>query len=87
MRQATDNQLMVLYDYICQDCTYTVRSTGAYILFSQGGPIDHCTHVPGLVAQYSAEIEYNSARTTGMDLEHFRMLNKELSNKDPYVVT
>ena len=40
-----------------QDCPDTRRSTGAYIIFYQGGPIDYGTHVPGPVAQYSAESE------------------------------
>ena len=31
----------------------TVRSTGAYIIFYQGGKIDLVTHVPGPVAQSS----------------------------------
>ena len=34
----------------CQDCPDTGRSTGAYFIFYQGGPIYHCTHVPGPVA-------------------------------------
>ena len=33
----------------------TGRSTGAYIIFYQGGPIDHGTHVPGQVSQSNAE--------------------------------
>ena len=37
-----------------QDCPDTGRITGAYIIFYQGGPIDHGTHVPGPVAQSSA---------------------------------
>ena len=28
--------------------------TGSYIIFYQGGPIDHVAHVPGPVAQSSA---------------------------------
>ena len=31
----------------------TVRSTGAYIIFYQGGPTDHGKHVTGPVAQSS----------------------------------
>ena len=31
----------------------TSRSTGAYIIFYQVGPIDHDTHVPGPVYQSS----------------------------------
>ena len=45
----------------------TVRSTGAYIIFYQGGTIDHGTHVPLPVAQSSAESEYNAACTAGID--------------------
>ena len=42
----TDNQFMMLYDSIWQDCPDTGIITGAYILFYQGGPVDHCTHLP-----------------------------------------
>ena len=76
----TKNQLMAFYDSSWQDCPDTGRSTGAYIIFYQGGPIDHGTHVPGPVAQASAESEYNAACTTGMALAHFRMLVHEFLN-------
>ena len=39
-----------------QDFLDTGRSTGAYIIFYQGGTINHGTHVPGPVAQSSSEI-------------------------------
>ena len=42
-------------DFIWQDCPDTGRITGEYIIFYQGGPIEHGTHVPGPVAQSSAE--------------------------------
>ena len=42
-------------DFSWQDCPDTGRSTGAYIIFYQCGPIDHGTHVTGPVAQSSAE--------------------------------
>ena len=90
LRQAnikTKNHLMAFYDSSWQDCPDTGRSTGAYIIFYQGGPIDHGTHVPGPVAQSSAESEYNAACTVVMALAHFRMLVHELLNKDPYMVT
>ena len=60
LRQAiikTDNHLIAFSDYICQYCTDTVISTGVYIIFYQGGIIDHDTHVPGPVAKSSAESE------------------------------
>ena len=50
----TEIQLMDFSDSSWQDCPDTLRSTGAYIIFYQGGPIDHGTHVPGPVAQSSA---------------------------------
>ena len=82
----TKNQLMDFSGSSWQDCPDTGRSTGAYIIFYQGGQIDHGTHVPGPVAQYSAESEYNSACTAGMALAHFRMLIHELLNKAPLIV-
>ena len=51
----TKNHLMDLSDSSCQDCPDTGRSTGAYIIFYQYGPIEHGTHVPGPVAKSSAE--------------------------------
>ena len=77
LRQAnikTKNHLMSFSDSSWQDCRDTGRSTGAYIIFYQGVPIDHGTHVLVPVAQSSAESEYNSACTAGMDLAHFIML-------------
>ena len=64
----TDNQLMVFPDSIWQDLQNYCISTGEYIMFYQGGWIDHCTHVPGTVAQYNADSGYNVAYTAGMAL-------------------
>ena len=50
LRQAnikTKNHLMAFSDSSWQDCTETGISTGAYIIFYQGGPFDHGTHVSG----------------------------------------
>ena len=81
LRQAgikTKNHLMDFSDSSWQDCPDTGRSTVAYIIAYQCEPIDYSTHVPGPVAQSSAESEYNSACTAGMALAHFRMLIREL---------
>ena len=89
LRQAsikTKNHLMDFSDSSWQDCPDTVRITGAYIIFYQGGLIYHGTHVPGPVAKSSAESEYNAACTAGMALAYFRMLIHELLNKDPEIV-
>ena len=81
LRQAnikTKNNLMEFYDSSWQDFTDTGRITGAFIIFSQGGAIEHGPHVPGPVAQSSAESEYNTACTAVMALAYFRMLIHEL---------
>ena len=79
----TDNKLMALYASIWKDCSHTGRSTGEYIIFFQGGIIDHGTNIPLPVAQSSEESEYNTECTTGIALAHFRMLIHELLDKDP----
>ena len=50
----TKNHLMAFSGSSSQDFPDTGRSTGAYIIFFQSGPIDSGTHVPGPVAQSSA---------------------------------
>ena len=82
----TENHLMDFSDSIWKDFPETGRSTGACIIFYQGGSIDHGTHVPGSVAQSSEDSEYNIECTTGMDLAHFRMLIHEFLNKGPNIV-
>ena len=77
---------MAFYDYSWKYCPDTGRSIGVYIIFYQGGTIDHGTHVPGPVAQSSTERDYNAACTAVMALAHFRMLIHELLNKDPDMV-
>ena len=67
LRQAnikTENHLMDFSDSSWQDCPDTGRSTGAYNIFYQGGPINHGRHVTGPVAQSSAESWYNAACVT-----------------------
>ena len=51
----TENHLMDFSDSIWKYFPETGRSTGAYIIFYQGGPIDHGTHIPVPVDQSSAE--------------------------------
>ena len=65
---------MVFSYSICKHFLDNIRNTGEYIIFYQGGPIDHGTHVPLPVSQSSAEREYNDACTSGMTLEVFRIL-------------
>ena len=50
-----ENRVIVFSDSIWKYCQDTVRSRGVYIVFYQGVPIDHFTHVPGPVDQFSAE--------------------------------
>ena len=51
----TENHLMAFHDFSGKYCPDTGISTGAYIIFYQGGSIYHGTHVPGPVSQSSAE--------------------------------
>ena len=55
---------MDFYDSSWKYCPDTGISTGAYIIFYQGGPIEYGTHVPGPVSQSSAESEYNASCTS-----------------------
>ena len=50
----TENKLMDFYDFSWKYFLDTGRSTVAYIIFYQGGKIDHITNVPGPVVQSSA---------------------------------
>ena len=77
---------MVLSDSIWKNFPDTGISTGDYIIFYQGGPIDNCTHVPSPVDQSSSESDYNSACTAGMAILYFRILNNGFLNKNPDVV-
>ena len=77
----TKNQLMAFSDSSWQDFPDNRRSTGTYIIFYKGGPIDHVTHVPGAVSQLGAESDYNVSCTSGMALAHSRMLTHEVLNK------
>ena len=47
----TDYQVTALTYYIWKYFSYTVRSIGSYMIFYQGGKIDHGTHVSGPVSQ------------------------------------
>ena len=58
---------MAFSDSSWQDYPDTGRSTRAYIIFYQGVPIDHGTHVPVPVSQSSAGSDYNAACTARMD--------------------
>ena len=59
----TENHFMDFSESVWQYFPDTGRSTGAYIIFYQGGPIDHGTYVPGPVSESSAESDYNAACT------------------------
>ena len=89
LRQAiikTENHLMNFSNSSRKDFPDAGRRTRAYIIFYQGGPIDHGTHVPGTVSQSSEESEYNASCTVGMALAYFRILIHELLNRDPDIV-
>ena len=72
---------MAFSDYSWKDFPYTSISTGACIIFYQGGPIEHGTNVPVPIAQSIAESEYNASCIAGISLARFCMLIHELLNK------
>ena len=82
----TENHFLDFFYSSWQDFPDNEISTGAYIIFDQGGSINHVTHVPGPVSQSSSESEYNAACNAGMDLAHFIMLIYEFLNKDLEIV-
>ena len=53
----TKNHLMDFSGPSWQDFPETGKSIGAYVIFYQGGPIDHVKHVPGPVIQSNAKSE------------------------------
>ena len=84
LRQAiikSENQFIMFSDSIWKYYPDTVRSIGSYILFYQGGPIGHFTHVPFPVAQASYESEYNAVCNALISIAHFIILINELMSK------
>ena len=77
-----DHNMFGMHDSSWQDCPDTGRSTGAYIIFSQGGPVDFATFVPVPIAMSSAEAEINASANAGMALSHVRMLCNEMNNTE-----
>ena len=71
----TENQLMAFSGSSWKYFPDTGRSTGAYIIFYQGGQLI-MTHI------CQEQSEYNPSHTAVMALSHFRMLIRELLNKD-----
>ena len=89
LRQAsikTEKQLVVLSNSIWRECKDNGRSTGAYIVFYQGVPIDNFTHIPGPFAKSSAKRDYNAACTVGMAIAHSIIINIKFLKKDTYEV-
>ena len=82
-----ENQFMAFSDSSWKYCLDTGRSIRAYNIFYQCVPIEHGTHFTGPVDQSSAERDYNVACSEGIALAPFRMLIRELLNKDPDIVT
>ena len=66
--------IITFSDSYWNDCVDTGRSTGGNISIMQGGPVDHSSHLPVLVAMSSGEAEYISAAAAAcMRASHLRM--------------
>jgi hypothetical protein len=60
-------------DSSCDYDHYTSRSTGGFLIFYQGGVVDHSSNMPDLVAMSRAEAEYNEACIVCMSTRHMHM--------------
>jgi hypothetical protein len=79
----TNFPIVMFTDSSWQDCPDTSRSTGCYLVFSQGGLVDGASFVPDPVALSSAEAEYQIAAFGVSGCEHTRQLFQELHGLDP----
>ena len=64
--------IITFSDSSWNNCVETGRSTGGNISIMQGGPVNHSSHLPVLVAMSSGEAEYISAAAC-MRASHLRM--------------
>ena len=75
--------LLTFIDSSWQDCPDTSRSTGAYVIYYQGGVDDCASVVPDPVAMSSAEAEYNIAAIGTMTTTPCCQMILEMRNQDP----
>ncbi|MGH3054284.1 MAG: Ty1/Copia family ribonuclease HI, partial [Gaiellaceae bacterium] len=74
----TLRSLLAFSDSSWQDCPTSGRSTGSFLIYYQGGVVDHALFVPDPVALSSGKAEYNTACATSMAVAHLRMLTNEM---------
>ena len=73
-----DKLTVTFTDASWQDDVDTGRSTGGYIIFKSGGPIDHRCHLPVPIALSTGEAEYLAASVACTAAQHIRMMNYDL---------
>ena len=83
----TTHNLFGTHDSSWQDCPDTGKSTGCYIHFMQGGPVDFSTFVPSPVAMSSAESETNAGANAAMAMQYIRMIRNELDGREVDLLT
>ena len=76
--ELNDKLTVTFTDASWQDDVDTGRSTGGYIIFKSGGPIDHRCHLPVPVALSTGEAEYLAAAVACTAAQHIRMMNYDL---------
>ena len=81
--QDPEAPLTLFTDSSWQDCPDTGRSTGAYILFHQGGIIDAGSFVPNPIAMSTAEAEYNALSQAMQHVINSRQIIQELYGNRP----
>ena len=68
-----DNTMVTMCDSSWGDCA-DHKSTGSYLVFFQGGVIDHSSFVPNMVALSSAKAEICAMTIAGMATNYFRQV-------------
>jgi hypothetical protein len=70
--------LIILADTSFQDCVDTLRSTGGYLIFFQGGVIDQNSSMPSIISASSCEAEYCNASLAAMAGAYCRKVLNEI---------
>jgi hypothetical protein len=70
--------IVIYADTSFQDCLDTSRSTGAHLIFMQGGVIDQNSSMPSLISMSSCEAEYSNGSLAVMAAAYCRKIYNEI---------
>jgi hypothetical protein len=78
-----NSPIVCFTDSSFQDCPDSGRSTGAYLIFMQGGVVDVASFMPSLVAHSTCEAEYCTCSLGAMAAFYIRKIYNKLHGLDP----